>query len=56
MAKIRVGIIRCDLHAIYYGCLFQKHDPFLLREPELGRGSYFYHYTQYNSGIQNPIR
>jgi predicted dehydrogenase len=49
MAKIRVGIIRCDLHAIYYGCLFQKHDPHLLRKPELGCGGYFYHYTQYNN-------
>jgi predicted dehydrogenase len=48
MDKIRTGIIRCDLHAIYYANPIQKHDPYLLREPELGRGGYFYFYTYYN--------
>ena len=46
--KIRTAIIRCDLHAIYYANLIQEHDPCLLREPELGRGGYFYFYTYYN--------
>jgi len=46
--KIRTGIIRCDLHAIYYANLIQKHDPYLLREPDIGRGGYFYFYTYYN--------
>jgi len=36
MNKIRTGIIRCDLHAIWYANLIQKHDPDLLREPDLG--------------------
>ena len=46
--EIRIGIIRCDLHAIYYANLIQKHDPDLLREPELGKGGFFYFYTYYN--------
>lgn len=48
MAKIRVGIIRCDLHAIYYANLMQEHDPYVLREPEYGRGGYYYFYSYYN--------
>ncbi len=48
MNKIRVGIIRCDLHAIYYGVQMGKHDPYILREPEIGKGGYFYFYTMYN--------
>ena len=46
--KIRVGMIRCDLHAIYYANLIQKHDPYILREPEYGLGGYFYFYTYYS--------
>jgi len=49
MAKIRVGMIRCDLHAIYYASLIQEHDPYLLREQEYGKGGYFYFYTYYNA-------
>ena len=55
--KIRVGIIRCDLHGVYYGTLMDKHDPLKFRSPrppgyearyhwETGAG-YFYHYTCY---------
>jgi len=33
MAKIRVGIIRCDCHALLFACNMEKHDPLLLREP-----------------------
>jgi len=47
-SPIRTGIIRCDLHAIYYANLVQEHNPDLLREPEVGRGGYFYFYTYYN--------
>lgn len=47
MNKIRVGMIRCDLHARYYGALMDKHDPLLLREPQLGGGAYFYFYLHY---------
>jgi predicted dehydrogenase len=48
MEKIRVGIIRCDLHAIYYANVLQEHDPYVLREPEYGRGGYYYFYSHYN--------
>jgi len=46
--KIRVGIIRCDLHGIYYANVMQAHDPFVLRDPKYGMGSYYYFYSQYN--------
>lgn len=57
--KIRIGIIRCDLHAAYYGALMEKHDPLKFRSPrpldykhhygwEVGMG-YFYHYTYYGN-------
>ena len=57
-ARIRVGIIRCDLHAVYYAALMEKHDPILLRDPDLTGpgarpyswetgGGYFYHYLYY---------
>lgn len=62
--NIRVGIIRCDLHAMYYGALMCKHDPFLLRDPfgpgrklkgkyswETG-GAHFYFYTNYGNAAQ----
>ncbi|MBM4050429.1 MAG: Gfo/Idh/MocA family oxidoreductase [Planctomycetes bacterium] len=52
MSKIRVGMIRCDLHAIYYANLIQDHDPHILREPECGKGGYFYFYTRYNNTRQ----
>ena len=55
MNKIRTGIIRCDLHAIYYANPIQRHDPLLLRNPDLGRGGYFYFYTQYNQPEQMTI-
>ncbi len=33
MANIRVGIIRCDCHALLFACTMEKHDPLLLRDP-----------------------
>ncbi len=30
---IRVGIIRCDTHGMYFGPLMGKHDPWKLRDP-----------------------
>jgi predicted dehydrogenase len=30
---IRVGIIRCDTHGMYFGPLMGKHDPWRLRDP-----------------------
>ena len=60
--KIRVGLIRCDTHGMWYGPMLQKHDPLLLREsvPEDGSrqyswqrgGSWYYLYTNY----ANPER
>ncbi|MFH2068806.1 MAG: Gfo/Idh/MocA family oxidoreductase, partial [Candidatus Omnitrophota bacterium] len=50
MKGIRVGMIRCDLHAYYYGALMFKYDPLDLRDDELGvaHDAYFYFYLQYN--------
>lgn len=31
--KIRMGIIRCDTHGMYYGPLMGRHDPYRLRDP-----------------------
>lgn len=46
---IRVGMIRCDLHANYYAGLMEEHDPELMRaDHRFGAGAYFYFYEQYN--------
>ena len=57
---IRVGLIRCDMHGMYYGALMARHDPLRLREPLKGRkgvrarhswmtgGAHFYFYTYYS--------
>lgn len=42
---IRVGMIHCDLHALYYGALMFKHDPLKLRE--ISNAAFFYFYTLY---------
>jgi len=58
MKPIRVGIIRCDLHAVYYSTLMDEHDPLLLQRPDPPKsgktisswqrgGVHFYHYTNY---------
>ena len=44
--KIRVGLIRCDLHGVYYAALMADHDPLKLRCKR--GGAHFYHYTFYN--------
>ena len=58
--NIRVGLIRCDMHGMYYGALMAKHDPLRLREPLKTRayvrprnswmagGAHFYFYTAYS--------
>ena len=48
--QIRVGVIRCDLHAFYYGALMFRHDPIALRDDQIGRGhaAYFYFYLHYD--------
>jgi len=59
MKKIRVGLIRCDVHAIYYATLMDRHDPLLLKAHRLSRsgkikyswqtgGVHFYHYMIWN--------
>ena len=35
MGKIRVGLIRCDLHSMYYGALMFKYDPIVLRDDKV---------------------
>lgn len=56
--KIRVGMIRCDTHGMWYGPLMEKHDPLIFREPmpvhepnveswQKG-GNWYYFYTHYS--------
>lgn len=51
MGRIRVGLIRCDLHGMYYAALMAKHDPIALRDDKIGRGhaAYYYFYTNYDN-------
>ena len=46
MNKIRTGVIRCDLHASYYGALMDKHDPLVYRK--YWHVGHFYHYDIYD--------
>lgn len=52
MPKLRVGMIQCDLHALYYAVLMAEHDPLALRGDGSGRdrgqAAFFYHYLHYN--------
>lgn len=50
MRKIKVGLIRCDLHGLYYGILMFPHDPVAVRDDKIVRGhaAFFYHYMNYN--------
>ena len=48
MPKIRVGMIGCDLHGLYYGALMAKHDPLVLRDAHpRSQAAFFYHYLHY---------
>lgn len=51
MDTIRVGMIHCDLHALYYAALMGGYDPLELRDDPVGRGqaAFFYHYLHYNN-------
>jgi len=55
MEKIRVGMIRGDLHALYYGAQMFDYDPIEMRKrghsarPTKGYAALYYHYTHYNS-------
>ncbi|MSR65525.1 MAG: hypothetical protein EXS18_07070 [Verrucomicrobiae bacterium] len=58
MKKIRVGLIRCDTHGMYYGPLMEKHDPLVFDLPVpisqpvsdswMRGGNHYYFYTKYN--------
>jgi predicted dehydrogenase len=52
MDKIRVGMIGCDLHALYYAVMMAEHDSLVLRGDgaglDRGQAAFFYHYTHYN--------
>jgi predicted dehydrogenase len=63
---IKVGIIRCDSHGMYYGPLMGRHDPLKLRDPLaglgtqtryswMGGGSHFAFYQQYNNPTQMTV-
>jgi predicted dehydrogenase len=56
---IRVGLIRCDTHGMYYGPLMEKHDPLVFDLPVpmdqpasdswMRGGNHYYFYTKYNN-------
>ena len=50
MDSIRIGMINCDLHAMYYAGLMGGYDPVQLRDDPVGRGhaAYFYFHLQYS--------
>ncbi len=49
---IRVGIIRCDTHGMYYGALLSKHNPWRLRDPlQFTPGKQ--HYTWQSGGVHH---
>ena len=58
MGKSRVGLIRCDMHGMYYGALMAEHDPLRLQRPMADPGeapyswqtggAHFYFYTHYS--------
>ena len=62
MGKIRVGLIRCDTHGMYYGPQMAKHDPALFDlptpwEPDprhswMRGGNHYYFYTNYGDPRQ----
>jgi len=57
MSAIRVGLIRCDTHGMWFGAQMDEHDPLLLREPMPVRkssryswqtaGVHYFFYTHY---------
>jgi predicted dehydrogenase len=46
--NIKVGMIRCDLHAVYYAILMEEHNPKILWDHNYGKGGYYYLYQTYN--------
>lgn len=50
MKQIRVGIIRCDGHALYFGAQMARHDPRRLREPRHHSGA-GHHWSKTGAGV-----
>ncbi|MEX0612733.1 MAG: hypothetical protein WD229_11500, partial [Pirellulales bacterium] len=60
-APIRVGLIRCDTHGMWFGPQMQEHDPVLLERPLcfdddragkyswMTRGCHYFFYTHYSA-------
>ena len=65
MAKIKLGIIRCDMHGMYYGALMADHDPYRLQKPVedptnlpyswMPGGAHFYFYTFYSDPTRMTV-
>ena len=65
MAKIRVGLIRCDTHGMYYGPQMAEHDPAVFdlpvpsesepRHSWMRGGNHYYFYTNYNDPRQLTV-
>lgn len=57
MDDIRIGMINCDLHAMYYAGLMGGYDAVQLRDDPVGRGhaAYFYFHLQYNDPRQITV-
>jgi predicted dehydrogenase len=57
--NIRVGLVRCDTHGLYYGALMAEHDPLVLQRPSsamkkkypgagwMTGGNHMYFYSRY---------
>ena len=46
--KIRVAIVRCDVHGYWYAPFFQAPDPARFRETKNGCGIHYYFYEPSN--------
>ncbi len=65
MEKIRVGLIRCDMHGMYYSALMAEHDPLRLQKPMedsagapyswMTGGAHFYFYTFYSDPARMTV-
>lgn len=65
MKKIRVGMVRCDMHGMYYGALMAEHDPLRLQSPGVDPkkavytwqtgGAHFYFYTHYSDPARMTV-
>lgn len=63
--KIRVGLIRCDMHGAYFGALMAQHNPLKLERPGdpqrqkhyswQSGGAHFYFYTHYAAPEQMTV-